>query len=886
MNHFTSTSYPSADKPDLLTGAPRKRQDVVTKAVGTEMVNGFLVRTGIMRDATSTRLNIKMPKAADTLNALTLKLFRSQLDELPEEVREHARMSFLIDQDVRRRDLQDFQCDMIFTLEQIVVEQMDARREDRSKFRIGGHDRGVFERFYRIEPMRYMSQPQFLTALRRSFGDEILAKTTSINKLYESFDMNRRDEMDWRSFLFLLTIVMQPFDDLQTHLRWAFAIYSSNGTLDFDNMKERMSLGAIKDMICSPILLCLRPDVCKILDDTWIALCVVDEDTEKLTQQHTGLMEEIKVPFTVFTKLVCSQPFCKFLQARAVFGKHDHRPWNYRLEAEYYHPMILKTIMRSRREARNDEEVKTFAKAVDRRIRRRHFERFVAFVRRREKVRRIFLVCSSNWRNIHQAVAFDLWRVTVLENAMVKQIQRVVRGFNARRRRELIKRINKRAVKMQAGFRSISKRKVFVQYNRKRQWAAVAIQRFVRARQARKRVISIIEAKFELGLRRIKQERDAFFKQHKVDAAILLQFFGRRFCVKMRIRRREELRRQLDILARKMDMEVERGRIENTVYRADLEQWFRKRKEEYDVNNVNEKNGRDALRGVIRYRKAIADAAQRDRDMRKEALMERQEEERIELWIKNWEDRIAQRVVDKGRQCNRCLILPETPEEIILSKDLKARIKAHSKVVLRRADKQKILMEIPEAEELAKKEIIDEEMEAERERAKEEMRAEATAGQAAIEAKKEAEVQQELRGRKRKKGWAAVKVQNFFRGIVARKKLRKNAYLRYKKHFDMASVTYYYEDVRTKRCVWSKPKSLGIYDIEADPGWVVLFDNLGEMFFYQPSTWRMSWTMPFMSQMCQRCGKDFAIARLGDAEKTRICEKCFNSHVAAELEMV
>jgi hypothetical protein len=175
-------------------------------------------------------------------------------------------------------------------------------------------------------------------------------------------------------------------------------------------------------------------------------------------------------------------------------------------------------------------------------------------------------------------------------------------------------------------------------------------------------------------------------------------------------------------------------------------------------------------------------------------------------------------------------------------------------------------------------------MEAERERAKEEMRAEATAGQAAIEAKKEAEVQQKLRGRKRKKEWAAFKVQNFFRGIVARKKLRKNAYLRYKKHFDMASVTYYYEDVRTKRCVWSKPKSLGIYDIEADPGWVVLFDNLGEMFFYQPSTWRMSWTLPFMSQMCQRCGKDFAIARLGDAEKTCLCEKCFNSHVAAELE--
>jgi len=883
MNHFIPTSFPSPLSADLLTGQPRAQRDLLTRNVGQEMQNSYEAKYGVMRDPTSSKLNIMGSKQADNVQALTMKLFRMQLDQLPEEVREHARMTLLLDTDVRRRDLQDFQCDLIFKLEQIVIEQLQQRKQDRKSFRIGGHDRGTFERFYRVEPMQFMSKPQFVTALRKSFGDGILNSAKAISKLYESFDLNHRDEADWRSFLFLLTLVMQPFDDLQTHLRWAFAIYSSVGTLDFDNMNERMSLGAIKNMICTPILLCLRPDIVESIEETWIRLCVDDEEAILLTQRHNGLMEDIKIPFTLFVKIITSKPFSKFLKVGNKFGIKDTRPWNYRLEKEYYHPVILKTIMHARREARNEEEVKLFVTQVDKRIRRRHFERFVAFVRRREKVRRMFMVCSTRWKNVNLSSAFDCWRLTVLENAMVKQIQRVVRGYNARRRRELIKRINRRTVKIQAGFRSISKRVVFVQYNQKRQWAALTIQRIARGRIARRRVVSMIEAIYELGLRKIRKDKEAFFKRRKLDAAILLQFFVRRWCVRQRVRRREDLRRQCEVLARKMDADVEKGRVENSIYKGQLEVWFAKRREEYELNNINEQNSRDQLRKIIRYRKALEDAMRREKDAIKEALMEKQEEQRIELWIKSWEDRIASRVVDRGRMVQRILVLPETPEEIVYAKEIREKIKKQTKIVLRRADKQKIPMEIPEAEELARKEIVDEEMEVERERAKAQMREEATVGQAAIEAKKEAEVQQELRGKRRKRGWAAVKIQNFFRILVARRKLKELAYTRYKKFFDLKSVSYYYQDIRTNRCFWNKPKSLGMFDIDSDPGWVVLFDNLGDMYFYQPKTMKMSWNMPYMAQMCQKCQKDFAVARLSDQAKTCLCETCFNTHVTSEI---
>lgn len=295
MNLTEPTAYPAPRHAALLTGAPHTSHDIHSRAVSQEMINAYQAKYGVMRDPTSTKLGVKGVKTAERLERMTSKLWRLQLDVLPEELREHARMTMILDQDVRRRDLQEFQCEMIHKLEEIVVEQMEARGEARAGFRIGGHDRGTFERFFRVEPARFMSKPQFLTALRKSFGDGLLRNAKAISKLFDSFDLNRVDELDWRSFLFLLTLIMQPFDDIATHLRWAFVIYSSCGTLDFDSIDERMPFGAIKDMICTPVLLCLRPDVQTALDDAWIMLCVDDQETIELTQRHSGRMDDIKV---------------------------------------------------------------------------------------------------------------------------------------------------------------------------------------------------------------------------------------------------------------------------------------------------------------------------------------------------------------------------------------------------------------------------------------------------------------------------------------------------------------------------------------------------------------------------------------------------------------
>jgi Ca2+-binding EF-hand superfamily protein len=67
------------------------------------------------------------------------------------------------------------------------------------------------ERFFRGEPARYMTKDKLTTALRRSFGDAVIKSDGAIGKLFDSFDFNRTDEMDWRAFLYMLSMLMQPY---------------------------------------------------------------------------------------------------------------------------------------------------------------------------------------------------------------------------------------------------------------------------------------------------------------------------------------------------------------------------------------------------------------------------------------------------------------------------------------------------------------------------------------------------------------------------------------------------------------------------------------------------------------------------------------------------
>ena len=867
---------------NLITGQAPQRNDTHTRAVAQEIMNKNMARV-TMRDTTSSKLNIKGPYAADAAKALDMKLWRTHLDKFPEVMLETARQNRLIEQDVRARDLQEFQFYMVQKIESDLRESLKNLGHDINKFRIGGNDRGTYERFYRVEPGRYMTKPQFLTGMRRAFGDDLVKSHKALSKLYDSFDPDHVDEMDWRAFLFLLTMFMQPHDSCFTHLRWAFALYSSIGTLDFEDCPEKMTIGEIKDMIVVPTLMRFRKDIKHLVESSWLELSSKDKQAIDITMAHgDNPIDKISINYPMFEKLFTQTQLSYLMGVSRTFGVRDSRPWQYRIETEFYHKSLADVMKKIRREIRNDNEADQFIASVRFRTIKFHFSCIVAYVARRRKVRKMILLCSVRWRNENVATFFDKWRYAVLVNSIVKQMQRIVRGFNARRRGKLIARINKRILKVQAGVRQIRKRIVFVEYNKKRVWAAKTIQKIVRGRQARRKVSSRITAMYETGVRLVEKKRAAYYEERKVRGAWKIQMALRRFVLRCRIIRRVENRLRLEALAAKMDMEKEKARIAKELYKRSIVEWFIKRKEEYDLSVMIEGATSEGRKKVMAFRNRQREIERLEREAKKEELLEKQEEQRIELYIKMWEEKIIRRVKEKGIQCEQCLVMPETPEDIILAKSLNVRIKAHVKVVLRRADKQKIPMEITEAQELAKKEIIDQEMENERARSKEEMKEEALKGQQDLEEKRARDWQKVLAQKERKRGWALKVVVGFFRCVVARKKLRKLAFERYDKHFDVPSASYFYVDKYTEKTFWNKPKSLDAYDIKGDPGWVIMFDQNEDMYFYQPSTWKMQWDPPFASAICMECSKEFACVRF-TKDKRMLCEKCCNIFVQGLL---
>ena len=214
------------------------------------------------------------------------------------------------------------------------------------------------------------------------------------------------------------------------------------------------------------------------------------------------------------------------------------------------------------------------------------------------------------------------------------------------------------------------------------------------------------------------------------------------------------------------------------------------------------------------------------------------------------------------------MILPETPEDIVLKKKLLKLSKDHMKVVLRRADKMKIPMELPEAKEIAIKEIIEKEIESEEVHAKAEMKKEAMEEEMENNRKVAEKHQIEDAAKNRKKKRALVIIQTRMRIFLATKKARFMAYKHYKKHFDPGLHDYFYEEERTGRTTWTKPVSLGSYDITMDTeAWVTMRDEENNVYFYNPGTWTISWELPGGCVLCDECGVEFAVAYMNHDQK-------------------
>jgi spore coat polysaccharide biosynthesis protein SpsF (cytidylyltransferase family) len=120
------------------------------------------------------------------------------------------------------------------------------------------------------------------------------------------------------------------------------------------------------------------------------------------------------------------------------------------------------------------------------------------------------------------------------------------------------------------------------------------------------------------------------------------------------------------------------------VYKANLSKWYVERKAVHDLDALNENQTAADRKIVLERRGKVAALARLAKAKEREERMAKFEEETTDMWLRAWEEKITRLGKERRAKCEAVLLLPETPDDLKLQKDLNKRIKAQIKDVLRR----------------------------------------------------------------------------------------------------------------------------------------------------------------------------------------------------------
>ncbi len=94
------------------------------------------------------------------------------------------------------------------------------------------------------------------------------------------------------------------------------------GSLDLD-CRERLSLGMVKDMICTPVLLSMRSEVRHRFDAAWEGLAGGDTEVIQYMGRKSNFVtdpDELKLTHRLLQKVYTQTAFSDMLQVATVFG--------------------------------------------------------------------------------------------------------------------------------------------------------------------------------------------------------------------------------------------------------------------------------------------------------------------------------------------------------------------------------------------------------------------------------------------------------------------------------------------------------------------------------------------------------------------------------------
>ena len=760
---------------------------------------------------------------------------------------------------------------------------------------LAGREGALYEVVYRTSPEKVITRSRFMTTMRNVFGFELAPTRGAVDpakelveNLFDAFDEHKVDAVDWRVVLMMLRVVTRPTVSPANHLRWGFALMGSEGSFDDNCLPPfHATLRDVKSVFFALFRYDKRDSLAGLLDDAFFELAAAqpkilarlkaiatkrllkkpeNDDSEVVTTKFRNVHDEISFSLAMFDKLLTTPTLKKLLQ-----------PPTYQIEEEFAHSVYLEVVKEGRRSKKFNDKARAFLKSRQLYPKRWMFRAW-KYLSQYAKVQKRRVRCRL-WSAAlaKEKIALTKWFDVTLLECRVVELQRVARGGLGRSNARWALRVKAIVIRTQAGVRGFLKRVQFHHRHARRFWAATEINRIVRATLARRFALFRLQDKVDKDSRRLNREKDLWHDKQTRKASTMIQRAYRR----RQARKRAEEARILAFQKAAAKAEMAAVEVENTrkrrIYEAMVEEYYQNLKQEHLKTVIYDDFSAKEKAKIISKRRADGVA---DRELRKRKQKEMEvllEEQRVDQWLAAWDQMKKDRVAKLRAHLSQCHAAPETAEERKIQSKLKSDAKKQLKVVLER-NKQ---VELPAARRMALAEVIDHRCELEERRVDEERRDAAEAHYAADQARLDAKQKTDEGLAERHQEYAAFQLQRQWIFFKARKELRRRCEAIFTKEFDPDSFQYFYLNKITGEPQWDKPFALGEFDLRPKNRWIILHDDTGVPYYYNPSSLDMQWDQPQGTLKCEACDCDFSNVRC-NASNRFLCHACYNQFLLAE----
>lgn len=694
--------------------------------------------------------------------------------------------------------------------------------------------------------------------------DEQLCK--ALDSMYNSFDVNAKEQFDWRCFLFYLHFTLNPMQSAKDQLLSAFA-----------KISHRSSCTTLQDLnlVLYPLVKAdSTGNMIRMFDEAWAQV-------KASNQQIDDNLSSTKISMELFQQMLeFDEIDALFDQSISKWGKGRIYPVHMcRWEEEVYNETLLFLVKDSRRQ----ETVKSKMDVGFCRTKLHVFQEWLNYARYRCSLRSILSQINHRIEMQRKLQGISAFSLSVVSQHATLLLQRVGRGFIGRNIARECWMVYTSATLIQTHSRMhLSKKRLNV-LSATYSWAIVEVQRHIRGALARGLALRKLLAFIEQEHIRNVKERERLEMERGIWSLTTLQSNWRR---KMAAAVADELRRKIQrelLIQRAMDTERQRFQREREIYERQLEGYYRSMKDDLENDNqIQVRVSQDQVK-VRTLRRRLKN------EVLKDVEPDSSEQIATEQWKKDWEAKIEAGVSDIKAHSIHCLDQPDNSVEKKTRAAIRKRIKNRVPEVLARAKERRIPMETKEAKDIARKEIIHIIGEEERALLQSEM------DKALIDREQQKEdtrLQKEAYQRDahaRASVHAASLVATICRKWLARRELRRLCLEMFEKRFDEKNHTFFYRNTVTGEVSWSKPKAMGNFEVPAKDEWKILRDAHNFPYYFNPSFVEMRWTPPVTEEMC--CGivpqmwwREYPVRsgpcpnfahRLHEDDGKRYCVDCF-----------